>query len=79
MIYLDNNTEPQQVYIPRETLNLKTVSPISSDPLEDYYTKSEVDRLIADIEVPEIDLPNYATIEYVDNKIGDINRILESI
>lgn len=74
MIYLDNNTEPQQVYIPRETLNLKTVSPISSDPLENYYTKSEVDRIIADI-----NLSGYATIEYVDDKIGDINTILERI
>lgn len=74
MIYLDNNTEPQQVYIPRETLNLKTVSPIYSDPLENYYTKSEVDRIIADI-----NLSGYATIEYVDDKIGDINTILERI
>lgn len=74
MIYLDNNTEPQQVYIPRETLNLKTVSPISSDPLENYYTKSEVDRIIADI-----NLSGYATIEYVDDKIGYINTILERI
>ena len=74
MIYLDNNTEPQQVYIPRETLNLKTVSPISSDQFENYYTKSEVDRIIADI-----NLSGYATIEYVDDKIGDINTILERI
>ena len=68
MIYLDNNTEPQQVYIPRETLNLKTVSPISSDPLEDYYTKSEVDRLIENIEIPDVNLSEYATVSQLDSK-----------
>lgn len=47
MIYLDNNTGTQQVYIPRETMNIKTV-PVGTGganvDLSDYYTKEEIEQ-----------------------------------
>lgn len=83
MIYLDNNSEIQRVYIPRETLNIETVVPIPDDQLSDYYTKSEVDDIVDNIEttdltdyytktevddiVDNIDLTGYATKDYVAN------------
>lgn len=40
--------------------------------LTDYYTKTEVDELIENIDTSEIDLTGYATEEYVDNAINSI-------
>ena len=51
MIYLDNNSEIQQVHIPRETLNVETVNVIPHNQLADYYTKSEVDDKDMDLQI----------------------------
>lgn len=76
MIYLDNNSEIQRVYIPRETLNIETVVPIPDDQFSDYYTKSEVNALIDGVEV---DLSDYYTKSEIDSILGDINNLLASI
>ena len=44
--------------------------------LENYYTKEEVDTKIANVEV---DLTGYATEAYVNNLVGKINEVLDSV
>lgn len=41
--------------------------------LSNYYTKSEVDEKIENIDIPEVDLSNYYTKSEVDEKIENID------
>ena len=45
----------------------------------DYVTEEYVDSAIANIDIPEVDLSNYATKNEVNDAIGDINAILDAI
>jgi hypothetical protein len=47
--------------------------------LSNYYTKTEVDDKIENIDIPEVDLSNYYTKTEIDNTVGDINKILTTI
>jgi hypothetical protein len=40
---------------------------------KDVATKEYVDKEIANIDIPEIDLSNYATVEYVNSKVRDLD------
>lgn len=45
--------------------------------MSDYYTKGEVDNIIADIDIPAVDLSNYYTKEDADAKLEEqINAIV---
>lgn len=48
---------------------------IASAKLSNYYNKQEVDEIIANLDIPESDLSEYATKEYVNNIVigGDID------
>ena len=43
--------------------------------LSNYYTKSETDKKIQDgiNSIPEVDLSGYATVDYVDNAVSNID------
>lgn len=47
----------------------------STVDLSNYYTKSETDTKIQDVinSIPEVDLSAYATVDYVDNAVSNIN------
>lgn len=47
MVYIDNIKTSQQVYIPRQTVNTGSSQNCGCINLEDYYTRGEVDELIA--------------------------------
>lgn len=47
---------------------------VTSDELENYYTKNEVDDLL-----DNIDLSNYYTKTEIDNMVGDIGTALDTI
>jgi len=48
---------------------------IVTDPTEDTHaaTKAYVDNEIANIDIPKIDLSNYATVEYVNSKVSGLD------
>lgn len=56
-------------------LTAPKTSGVSVD-LSNYYTKTQTDEKIqeavANIDIPEVDLSNYATTEYVDNAVSNI-------
>lgn len=60
MIYIKNITTSQQVYIPRQTKNTGSTQNCGCIDLEDYYTRAEVDELIAGA--------GLVTKEYVDDQ-----------
>ena len=60
MIYIQNITTSQQVYIPRQTKNTGSTQNCGCIDLEDYYTRAEVDELIAGA--------GLVTKEYVDDQ-----------
>lgn len=47
MVYIDNITTSQQVYIPRQTVNTGSSQNCGCINLEDYYTRAETDALIS--------------------------------
>lgn len=61
MIYIQNITTSQQVYIPRQVINTGSTQNGGCIDLEDYYTREEVDALISGL-TPDV------TKEYVDNQ-----------
>ncbi len=61
MVYLNNITTSQQVYIPRQVVNTGSSQNGGCINLEDYYTREEVDALISGI-TPDV------TKEYVDEQ-----------
>jgi len=60
MVYIENITTSQQVYIPRQTVNTGSSQNCGCINLEDYYTRGEVDELIAGA--------GLVTKEYVDDQ-----------
>lgn len=92
MVYLNNNTEEQTVYIPRTEINTDIYTSSGEIDLTDYYTKEEVDELIENVEV-DINLDGYATEQwvrqqgyvtdsdvndYVGNEIGQLEEIINT-
>lgn len=61
MVYIENITTSQQVYIPRQVINTGSSTNGGCINLEDYYTREEVDELIAGA-------TGDVTKEYVDNQ-----------
>ena len=61
MVYLNNITTSQQVYIPRQVVNTGSSQNGGCINLEDYYTREEVDELISGITTD-------VTKEYVDEQ-----------
>lgn len=47
MIYLDNTTEGQIIFIPRNDQKIEEIKPIPEDILGDYYTKKQADNKFA--------------------------------
>lgn len=60
MVYIDNIKTSQQVYIPRQVINTGSSQNGGCIDLEDYYTREEVDELIAGA--------GLVTKEYVDDQ-----------
>lgn len=57
MIYLDNNTEPQMVFIPRDVTDVKVTAAVGQVDLSAYYTAEETVTVIDD------KLVDYATLD----------------
>lgn len=53
-------------------VELVAVDAEESVDLTDYYTKTEVNELIENIDIPETDLTGYATEEYVDAAVKNV-------
>jgi hypothetical protein len=49
MVYIENITTSQQVYIPRQVINTGSSTNGGCINLEDYYTRAETDELIRSI------------------------------
>lgn len=49
MVYIENITTSQQVYIPRQVVNTGSSTNGGCINLEDYYTREEVDELISNV------------------------------
>lgn len=60
MIYIENITTSQQVYIPRQVVNTGSSTNGGCINLEDYYTRDEVDALLSVV--------SGVSQEYVDNQ-----------
>lgn len=60
MVYIENITTSQQVYIPRQVVNTGSSTNGGCINLEDYYTREETEELIASI--------GAVTKEYVDEQ-----------
>lgn len=69
MIYLENSTEEQTIYIPRENTDIQSIKPISpnipSDVLAGYYTKIETDD-------------KFATKEEVNEKVANLQEQIDN-
>ena len=57
--------------------NLSLTKPVISESvdLSNYYTKTETDGKIQEAvnAIPEVDLSNYATVDYVNNAVSNID------
>ena len=57
--------------------NLSLTKPVISESvdLSNYYTKTETDGKIQEAvnAIPEVDLSNYATVDYVNNAVNNID------
>lgn len=57
--------------------NLSLTKPVISESvdLSNYYTKAQTDEKIQEAvnAIPEVDLSNYATVNYVDNAVSNID------
>lgn len=60
MVYIENITTSQQVYIPRQVVNTGSSTNGGCINLEDYYTRDEVDELLAGV--------SGVSQEYVDDQ-----------
>ena len=80
MVYIENITTSQQVYIPRQTVNTGSSQNGGCINLEDYYTRAEVDELIAGaglVTKDYVDTQDEATLQsakdYTDQAIEGID------
>lgn len=69
MIYLKNNTDPQEIFIPRETVDVSKAF--------NYYTKEQTDLKLAQNKSATLNevgvmLTEYATEEYVQNEVKNV-------
>lgn len=57
--------------------NLSLTKPVISESvdLSNYYTKAQTDAKIQEVvdSIPEVDLSAYATVDYVDNAVNNID------
>lgn len=80
MVYIENITTSQQVYIPRQTVNTGSSQNGGCINLEDYYTRAETDELIAEmggVRKSYVDEQDAATLQsakdYTDQAIEGID------
>lgn len=80
MVYIENITTSQQVYIPRQVINTGSSTNGGCINLEDYYTRAEVDELIAGaglVTKDYVDTQDEATLQsakdYTDQAIAGID------
>lgn len=80
MVYIENITTSQQVYIPRQTVNTGSSQNCGCINLEDYYTRSETDALISTltgVSKEYVDTQDEATLQsakdYTDQAIAGID------
>lgn len=85
MIYIQNITTSQQVYIPRQTVNTGSSTNGGCINLEDYYTREEVDALISgvtpDVDKAYVDAQDAATLQsakdYTDLSIQELDEQIQ--
>ena len=74
------NSKANTSDIPTNTSELNNDSGFLTSIPSEYVTETEMNEAIANISSGgDVDLTRYATTIYVDNKIGDINSILDNI
>lgn len=80
MVYIENITTSQQVYIPRQTVNTGSSQNGGCINLEDYYTRAETDELISTltgVSQEYVDTQDAATLQsakdYTDQAIAGID------
>lgn len=80
MVYIENITTSQQVYIPRQVINTGSSTNGGCINLEDYYTRAETDELIRSIggvSQNYVDAQDEATLQsakdYTDQAIEGID------
>ena len=74
------NTKANISDIPTNTSELNNDSGFLTSIPSEYVTETEMNEAISNISSGgSVDLTGYATTIYVDNKIGDVNSILDNI
>lgn len=80
MVYIENITTSQQVYIPRQVINTGSSTNGGCINLEDYYTRAETDELISSltgVSQEYVDTQDEATLQsakdYTDQAIEGID------
>lgn len=80
MVYIENITTSQQVYIPRQVINTGSSTNGGCINLEDYYTRAETDELISTltgVSQEYVDTQDAATLQsakdYTDQAIAGID------
>ena len=80
MVYIENITTSQQVYIPRQVINTGSSTNGGCINLEDYYTREETDALISSltgVSQEYVDAQDEATLQtakdYTDQAIAGID------
>lgn len=74
MIYLENSTEEQTIYIPRENSDTQSIKPIPTDVLADYYTKKESNNIFATKQEVNEKVANLQ--EQIDNGGGSTSNVV---
>ena len=85
MVYIENITTSQQVYIPRQTVNTGSSQNGGCINLEDYYTREEVDELISgatgEVTKEYVDTQDDATLQsakdYTDLSIQELDAQIQ--
>lgn len=84
MIYIKNITTSQQVYIPRQVINTGSSQNGGCIDLEDYYTREEVDELIAGaglVTKDYVDSGDAATLQtakdYTDLSVQELDQQIQ--
>ncbi len=84
MVYIENITTSQQVYIPRQTVNTGSSTNGGCINLEDYYTRAEVDELISSmggVSQEYVDTQDEATLQsakdYTDLSIQELDAQIQ--